>query len=157
MKLVNISNKNRTIYLFLRDDKGNQVIRRDTSFFPYFYEPDQQQGQFKSYDGVPLRKVFVSEPSQVPKVRSINSYSSDIPFIKRYLIDKVDKIDKCPIRYFFIDTEMLSKELPDYKNPNSPITVISLYDNFTNKYYTCLLYTSPSPRDLSTSRMPSSA
>ena len=24
-------------------------------------------------------------------------------------------------------------------------------------YYTCLLYTSPSPRDLSTSRMPSSA
>jgi len=136
MNLVNISNKNRTIYLFLRDKKGNQVIKRDTSFFPYFYEPDQQQGEFKSYDGVPLRKVFVSEPSQVPKVRSVNSYSSDIPFIKRYLIDKVDKIDKCPIRYFFIDTEMLSKELPDYKNPKSPITVISLYDNFTNKYYT---------------------
>ena len=29
-------------------------------------------------------------------------------------------------------------------------------DNFT-EIYTCLLYTSPSPRDLSTSRMPSSA
>ena len=27
----------------------------------------------------------------------------------------------------------------------------------TNEYNTCLLYTSPSPRDLSTSRMPSSA
>ena len=27
----------------------------------------------------------------------------------------------------------------------------------TTKYWTCLLYTSPSPRDLSTSRMPSSA
>ena len=26
-----------------------------------------------------------------------------------------------------------------------------------DKYYVCLLYTSPSPRDLSTSRMPSSA
>ena len=26
-----------------------------------------------------------------------------------------------------------------------------------NKHYNCLLYTSPSPRDLSTSRMPSSA
>ena len=26
-----------------------------------------------------------------------------------------------------------------------------------NRYNTCLLYTSPSPRDLSTSRMPSSA
>ena len=28
---------------------------------------------------------------------------------------------------------------------------------FTDGRYTCLLYTSPSPRDLSTSRMPSSA
>ena len=27
----------------------------------------------------------------------------------------------------------------------------------TGMYYVCLLYTSPSPRDLSTSRMPSSA
>ena len=27
----------------------------------------------------------------------------------------------------------------------------------TKEFYTCLLYTSPSPRDLSTSRMPSSA
>ena len=30
-------------------------------------------------------------------------------------------------------------------------------DFFDSKFYTCLLYTSPSPRDLSTSRMPSSA
>ena len=29
--------------------------------------------------------------------------------------------------------------------------------NYGEKYHTCLLYTSPSPRDLSTSRMPSSA
>ena len=27
----------------------------------------------------------------------------------------------------------------------------------TNRWFSCLLYTSPSPRDLSTSRMPSSA
>ena len=30
-------------------------------------------------------------------------------------------------------------------------------DQSTNGYHNCLLYTSPSPRDLSTSRMPSSA
>ncbi len=30
-------------------------------------------------------------------------------------------------------------------------------NQFVDKYYDCLLYTSPSPRDLSTSRMPSSA
>ena len=37
-------------------------------------------------------------------------------------------------------------------NTNDEVTVI-VYDIFT----VCLLYTSPSPRDLSTSRMPSSA
>ena len=31
------------------------------------------------------------------------------------------------------------------------------YENQHAEIYTCLLYTSPSPRDLSTSRMPSSA
>ena len=35
------------------------------------------------------------------------------------------------------------------------LSVAALY--FTRNYYRCLLYTSPSPRDLSTSRMPSSA
>ena len=30
-------------------------------------------------------------------------------------------------------------------------------DTLTNKYYGCLLYTSPSPRDATLSRMPSSA
>ena len=42
--------------------------------------------------------------------------------------------------------------LADFTEPNSPEKVI---DVITRK--TCLLYTSPSPRDLSTSRMPSSA
>ena len=31
------------------------------------------------------------------------------------------------------------------------------YGNLSNAYQSCLLYTSPSPRDLSTTRMPSSA
>ena len=34
---------------------------------------------------------------------------------------------------------------------------VNLDENFIEQYRTCLLYTSPSPRDLSTSRMPSSA
>ena len=41
--------------------------------------------------------------------------------------------------------------------PNGSMRVAAL-EAFTGiNYYTCLLYTSPSPRDLSTSRMPSSA
>ena len=38
----------------------------------------------------------------------------------------------------------------EFQNRDAPESEI-------NKYLTCLLYTSPSPRDLSTSRMPSSA
>ena len=34
---------------------------------------------------------------------------------------------------------------------------VSYYDGSNDIYLACLLYTSPSPRDLSTSRMPSSA
>ena len=46
----------------------------------------------------------------------------------------------------------------------SPATGLLVFDSDTNSFWfydgsawTCLLYTSPSPRDLSTSRMPSSA
>ena len=35
--------------------------------------------------------------------------------------------------------------------------MLSMFDYFTDYLDTCLLYTSPSPRDLSTTRMPSSA
>ena len=34
---------------------------------------------------------------------------------------------------------------------------VDIFDEYWDKYRHCLLYTSPSPRDLSTSRMPSSA
>ena len=38
-----------------------------------------------------------------------------------------------------------------------PVTVVEVATNRVTQVKTCLLYTSPSPRDLSTSRMPSSA
>ena len=50
--------------------------------------------------------------------------------------------------------------------PLTPLTFLKrareIYPNYEaiiyeDRKYTCLLYTSPSPRDLSTSRMPSSA
>ena len=37
------------------------------------------------------------------------------------------------------------------------VNEINLEQGSKSDYYICLLYTSPSPRDLSTSRMPSSA
>ena len=38
-----------------------------------------------------------------------------------------------------------------------PIRITEVPDQFKHKYSTCLLYTSPSPRDVEESRMPSSA
>ena len=60
-------------------------------------------------------------------------------------------------------TTMVMRILEDH--PNSPVGMIfdAKGETFRNEMYSeykansCLLYTSPSPRDLSTSRMPSSA
>ena len=52
-----------------------------------------------------------------------------------------------------------SKEMKDLmvKANGSVQNIIDIPDDLKELYKTCLLYTSPSPRDLSTSRMPSSA
>ena len=54
----------------------------------------------------------------------------------------VNAFDGCLVSYLFYET--------------TEFTLIS-FDGFQNKVQACLLHTSPSPRDLSTSRMPSSA
>ena len=125
MKLINIYNTRRTIYLFCRDDNGQLQIRTITDFFPYFYEPDQE-GVCMSYNGVPLRKIFVSEPSSVPKQRGINSFEADILFTRRYMIDKINVLEKCPIKYAFIDIEALADELPSVQEAKHTVSCISV-------------------------------
>ena len=49
------------------------------------------------------------------------------------------------------------KNFDEIKNDSSIDIVYIVLPNFMHCEYTCLLYTSPSPRDLSTSRMPYSA
>ena len=53
------------------------------------------------------------------------------------------------------DTSAISAELEDERLANAQLKERSR--KLTEQLDTCLLYTSPSPRDLSTSRMPSSA
>ena len=52
-----------------------------------------------------------------------------------------------------LDPSGLNRLIPDWKEKGAPLDVPVKEDNF----YICLLYTSPSPRDISGSRMPSSA
>ena len=56
----------------------------------------------------------------------------------------------------FPDTSSLAKTLQSLAGQVNNLRVF-LVDGYHDKFYNCLLYTSPSPRDLSTSRMPSSA
>ena len=50
----------------------------------------------------------------------------------------------------------LTSKWIENNNPQNLLDHVKLTEPFINSY-NCLLYTSPSPRDLSTSRMPSSA
>jgi len=136
MRLNNIANVRRKIYMFSRDDKGTLVIKKDDSFYPFYYEPDDN-GEYIGYDGTPLKQVLVSEPYDIVKQRTSSSYSSDIKFTSQYMTHKVDKIDPCPIKYMFIDIEVLSpKEFPEPSLAKYPISCITVYNSENKEYVT---------------------
>lgn len=132
MRLINIHNFKRKIYLFLRDEQGKQIIKQDDSFFPYYYEP-LEEGTFISFDNKKLKKIFVTEPKEVKARRTPNAYEADIRFVNRYIIDKVDIFDNSPIKWAMIDVEMLADEFPSPEQAKYPISAIALYNSFTNK------------------------
>ena len=138
MQLCNIHSSKRRIYMFCRDDEGKQLIVHDDTFYPFFYEIDKE-GQWTGYDGTKLKKVLVNEPAEIHKYRSLTSYSSDIPFTKNYLINRIDKLTKCCIKYLFIDIEVLAAELPTYENPKYPISCISIYNSVYDNIQTWFL------------------
>jgi DNA polymerase elongation subunit (family B) len=138
MRLNNIYNEGRNVYLFSRDDNGNLKIVNDDTFFPYFYEL-HPEGQLKTIYGESVKKVFALNPSEVSKIRTNSSYEADILFSKRYIIDKVDKIDKGLVKYAFIDIEVLAPELPDVQRAEYPISCISVYNSLYKNIQTFYL------------------
>lgn len=133
MKIVNLHNRFRDLYLFIRNN-GVLETKKIRDFFPYFYEKDPN-GNFKAYAGETLRKILVSSPSDIPKKRSEQACEGDILFCKRYLIDKVDKLEKTKIKYAFIDIEVLTEEMPNVEKAKFPVSLISIY-NSKNKIIT---------------------
>lgn len=138
MKLVNIYNNRRTIYLFCRDEEGRLHINKDNSFFPYFYEP-YENGTAKSYSGIPLKKIILSEPRDVPKKRTNNAWEADIIFTRRFMIDRITEIEKCPVKWAMMDIEVLTEELPDVTKADKPVSCITIYNSFTKLYQTFYL------------------
>ena len=58
---------------------------------------------------------------------------------------------------FLASCSLLDTEPQDFVTPSNYYNNETEMNTALNGVYACLLYTSPSPRDLSTSRMPSSA
>lgn len=137
MKLVNIYNERKIIYLFTREN-GELKITKDKSFYPYFFEP-AVSGKFTGFDGTQLKKVFCSNPAELRKRRSPKSFESDVFYTKRYLIDKVDSIEKTEPKYCFIDIENLTDDLPDVSKAEKPVSCISVYNSYTKEITTFFL------------------
>lgn len=138
MQLINIANKDRKIFLFTRDNNGEQKIIEDNTFYPYFYEPDEN-GKFISYDGKKLRQEICTKPSETTQRRSPFSYSSDVRYPIRYITDRIDEITIAPVRYMFMDIEVLADDLPDPSEAKYPISCITVYDSFLKKYFSWYL------------------
>lgn len=135
MFLQNIHNKFSDIYLSVRNGK-NLKIEHIKNFFPYFYEPDPS-GEYISYDGIKLTRVHCKHPGEVKKLRSSKSYEGDVIYTKRYIIDKIDKIEKSDTKYFLYDIEVKAeKEFPDPAFAKYPVTFITVYDNHSKDYKT---------------------
>jgi DNA polymerase elongation subunit (family B) len=131
LPIVNISNKKSHIYLFCRDEKGKLSVKLDKGFKPYYYTADKD-GAFTTIYGDKVRKVCVTEPNEIRKVSDKNSWESDINYSKRYVIDKIDSFEKCPIKWAMIDVEVLhpENEYPDPMTALFPVSCISLYNSF---------------------------
>lgn len=135
MKLINVHNVGRTIYKFLREDDGNRIIEVDQNCYPYYYEK-AEDGNFLSYDGHKLKKIYTLDPQSIRRQASPEAYGTDIRYTTQYLIDHVEKLDNATARAVFVDIEILCDEMPEEGKYNRPISCISLFDTFENKAYT---------------------
>lgn len=143
MNLVNVHSQGRELFLFIRDKEGKLEIIKENGFFPYYYD-QCPEGNCIGYDGVQLKKLFLSSPKEIVERRSQTSYEADIIYSKRFLIDRVDEITETRLRWNMVDMEILTpkNEVPrplETKRAPFPISCIVLYDNLTDKYHTWYL------------------
>ncbi len=97
---------------------------------------------------ISVSKVMSAKPNQLLSV--LNRILSDADFV---LIDSAAGLCQEALAALKAADEVLVVTNPELPALTDALKLIK----FAEEYGTCLLYTSPSPRDLSTSRMPSSA
>jgi len=120
------------IVLFGRGDNNERKMKVIKDFKPYFYipfvdKPDQKVKTYPTIDGYTVTKRYCRVPQDVPVLSRTyeNSWEADVHFTTRYLIDEVDKIDKCNLRIQYTDIE---------KDPTTnQIISIAVYDTYLEK------------------------
>jgi DNA polymerase I len=160
-RLVKVNREGSKIMLVLRDYNLQKRMVEVVDFRPYFYIPDEK-GEYIGIFGEKLRKIYVSDPSEVPTLREKypHHYEADIPYTRRFMIDTgvmdyVDIPDKnvilssdvrpvennihIPLRVWYLDIEVLSETLPSHEDPKYPICSITVYDSYIRRYYTLTL------------------
>jgi len=142
--VTNVGNIGKEIYVWHRIGKTLSCFR-DKTFFPYFYQLSPT-GIFRTIDNKKVNKIVCSRPSDLKNRRDENSYEADIPFTKRYIIDKISSFGKAEVKYSFIDIEVLTKELPNYLYPEQPISCISCSNSYSGEIKTFYLKDYLDPR-----------
>jgi len=115
---------------------------------------------------------FMSPPQQQPGYEKVAVRHDNISTsgIRESVLERIDQFTELSLNWIragtdfanwttFLDFALTGAAFAYY--PDASLTSYTNYvlenTNATLAYKACLLYTSPSPRDLSTSRMPSSA
>ena len=110
--------------------------------------------------------TFQTEAAQILELMAHSVYSNREIFLRELISNASDALDK--LRFEAIENQALLSDDADLGiqlEVDEAARVLTIHDNgigmsrdeLIENIGTCLLYTSPSPRDLSTSRMPSSA
>lgn len=135
----NIVNDGKEIIMLNRQADGKLTIMRDKNFLPYYYTPSPA-GIFRGYFGGRFNKTICRNPWDIRDKRDVRvDGESDVSYVRRYLLDKIN-ISKSPTKWIMFDIETQSKTMPNPFIAPDPITCITAFDNYSQKYLSfCIL------------------
>jgi DNA polymerase elongation subunit (family B) len=131
------------IHQWLYDENGEPLYRKN-HFKPYIYirSVDKNKIDGVGIDDVELtKKEFLSEKERSEFLKTykgqvyFNLSSTQQYLLEKYYTKDISELTSKPLRTFYYDIEVIADEFPDPKDAKFEITSITIYDNFTKKYY----------------------
>lgn len=135
--------KKSVIHHWLYNDEGEPVYNK-VYFKPYIYikAVDKKRVEAVGIDGEELSKMEFS--SEWDRDNFLKTFKGQVYFnlsaTQQYLLEKyytkdILELTSRPLRTFYYDIEVVADEFPDPKEAKFPMTSITVYDNFSKKYY----------------------